>query len=148
MSVTTAPAPGSHLELTAETGQAAANGQLPEPAERGRLTIDDRVVEKVAAQAVAEIDRATGAPRTLFGQPLGSVRADTPARTSARVDGDIVTVTVSMSVQWPASIREVAAQLRHRVTDRVAAITGLTVAEVDIDVPTLLTAGRRPPRVR
>lgn len=149
MSVTTAPAPpGSHLELPAETGHAAGNGQLPEPAERGRLTIDDRVVEKVAARAVTEIDRATGAPRTLFGQSLGSVRADTPARTSARVDGDIVTVTVSMSVQWPAPIREVAAQLRHRVTDRVQAITGLTVAEVDIDVPTLLTARPSTPRVR
>jgi len=47
VSVTTAPAPpGSHLELTGETGHAAGNGQLPEPAERGRLTIDGPVLRR------------------------------------------------------------------------------------------------------
>ena len=119
-----------------------------ETAERGRLVIDDKVVEKVAAQAVTEVDRATGAPRTVLGQALGSAAEDTPARTSARVDGDLVTVTVSMSVQWPAPVREVAAQVRSRVVERVQQITGLTVAEVDIDVPTLLTRRSAPARVR
>lgn len=142
MSVATAPDPVGNDVAERD------DPSLPEPAERGRLHINDRVVEKVAAQAVAEVDRATGAPRTLFGQALGSATKDTPARTSARVDGDVVTVSVSMSVQWPASIREVAAQARRRIIDRVSEITGRTVAQVDIDVPTLLTRRIAPPRVR
>ncbi len=121
---------------------------LADPAQRGRLTIADRVVEKVAAQAVTEVDRATGAPRTVLGQTLGRASEDSPARTSAQVDGDLVTVTVSMSVSWPAPVRDVTAQVRRRVVDRVEELTGLHVADVDIDVPTLLTKHNPTPRVR
>jgi len=121
---------------------------LADPAHRGRLTIADRVVEKVAAQAVTEVDRATGAPRTVLGQALGRATEDSPARTSALVDGDLITVTVSMSVRWPAPVREVAAQVRRRVVERVQELTGLQVVEVDIDVPTLLTKRNPTPRVR
>lgn len=129
------------------TAGTAVEPPLPDPADRGRLAIADRVVERVAARAVTEVDRATGAPRTVFGQPLGAARGNTPPRVSARVDGDVVTVTVSMSVAWPAPVREVAAAVRRRVADRVAELTGLRVDSVDIDVPTLLTAASTP-RVR
>jgi uncharacterized alkaline shock family protein YloU len=128
----------------AESGGAS----LPAAGVRGRLVINDRVVEKVAARAVSEVDLATGAPRTVFGQTLGRAREDSPARTAARVDGGLVTVTVSMSVAWPAPVREVAAQVRRRVVQRVEEIVGLRVAEVDIDVPTLLTEHAPAPRVR
>lgn len=128
---------------TADTAPA-----LPAAGDRGRLTIADRVVEKVAAQAVAEVDRATGAPRRVLGQTLGRASEDTPARTSANVDGDIVTVTVSMSVTWPAPVRDVTAEVRRRVVQRVGELVGLQVAEVDIDVPTLLTRRTPAPRVR
>ncbi len=121
---------------------------LADPARRGGLTIADRVVEKVAAQAVTEVDRATGTPRTVLGQALGRATEDSPARTSALVDGDLVTVTVSMSVHWPAPVREVTAQVRRRVVERVQELTGLQVVEVDIDVPTLLTKRNPTPRVR
>ncbi len=127
---------------------ATSEPSLTDPPHRGRLTIADRVVEKVAAQAVTEVDRATGAPRTVLGQALGRATEDSPARTSALVDGDLVTVTVSMSVRWPAPVREVTAQVRRRVVERVEELTGLHVAEVDIDVPTLLTKPNPTPRVR
>lgn len=126
----------------------SASAPPPAAAERGRLVIADRVVEKVAARAVSEVDRATGAPRSVFGQTLGRAREDSPARTSAHVDGDLVTVTVSMSVAWPAPVRDVAAQVRRRITQRVEDLTGMRVGEVDIDVQALLTEHRPPPRVR
>ncbi len=131
-----------------ETATADTAPALPAAAERGRLTIADRVVEKVAARAVAEVDRATGAPRTVLGQTVGRATEDTPARTSAQVDGDIVTVTVSMSVAWPAPVRDVTAEVRRRVVQRIGELVGLHVAEVDIDVPTLLTRHTPVPRVR
>jgi uncharacterized alkaline shock family protein YloU len=45
-----------------------------------------------------------------------------------------------MSVVWPASVRSVTREVRRHVTDRVHELTGLRVAEVDIAVPTLVTA--------
>lgn len=105
---------------------------------RGQLTVADRVVEKVAARAVTEVDGAVGAPPTLLGQPLGRTRADTPARTSATVDGEVVSVEVSMGVEYPRSVREVAAAVRHHLMERIGELTGLRVAEVDIEVARLV----------
>jgi uncharacterized alkaline shock family protein YloU len=111
------------------------------PAEvRGATSIADRVVEKIAAQAVAEVDCATGATRRVLGMGLGSASHTTPARVHAQVDGNLVTVEVSMSVVWPASVRSVTREVRRHVTDRVHELTGLRVAEVDIAVPTLVAA--------
>ncbi len=118
------------------------------PAERGRLMIHDRVVEKVAARAATEVERATGAPRTVLGRTLGRATEDSAVRTSADVDGDLVTVTVSIAVEWPTPVREVAAEVRRRIVQRIEEIVGLQVVEVDIDVPTLLTRRTPPPRVR
>lgn len=108
-------------------------------AERGRTRIADRVVEKIAARAVAEVDRATGTPRQILGVRLGGTAADTRARVVADVDGGVVTVSVAMAVRWPAPVREVSRQVRAHVTGRLEDLTGLRVAQVDIDVPTLLT---------
>ena len=116
--------------------------------DRGTLTIADRVVEKVAAQAVTEVDLATGAPRTLLGKRLGDDDPDRRARADARVDGDLVSVSVTLAVQWPAPVRQVAAQVRQHLTDRIGELTGLQVAEVDVDVPALITGRRPAPRVR
>ena len=118
-----------------------------DPGRRGSLTIADRVVEKVAAQAVTEVDLATGAPRTVLGRTLlgraPEPDPDRPARAQAHVDGRLVTVAVTLAVQWPAPVRQVAEQVRRHLTSRIGELTGLQVAQVDVDVPTLVT-GRRP----
>ena len=133
MTATTAePATGT------TTGDQA--GELPAPSDRGRTRIADRVVEKVAARAVAEVDNATGVARQVLGVRLGAAGDDAPARVNADVDGGVVLVRVTMAVQWPAPVREVTRQVRAHVTDRVAELTGLQVAGVDIDVSTLLRA--------
>ena len=119
-----------------------------DPGDRGSLTIADRVVEKVASQAVTEVDLATGAPRSLLGRRVGAQDPDRRARADARVDGDLVSVSVSLAVQWPAPVRQVAAQVREHLTTRISELTGLQVAEVDVDVPALVTGHRPAPRVR
>jgi uncharacterized alkaline shock family protein YloU len=119
-----------------------------DPGSRGTTRIADKVVERIASRAVAEIDDATGAPRVVLGQSLGSTTEDTSARVSAQVDGDLVTVDVAMAVRWPAPILDVTRQVRERVATRVSELCGLSVLEVDIDVATLLTDEPRAPRVR
>jgi uncharacterized alkaline shock family protein YloU len=118
-----------------------------DPGGPGRTTIADRVVERIAAQAVAEVDRATGTARQLLGVSLGSTTATTPARVTADVDGGIVSVQVDLAVIWPNPVRAVTRQVRQHVTDRVEQLTGLQVAEVDVQVSDLLTMTSAPARV-
>jgi uncharacterized alkaline shock family protein YloU len=103
--------------------------------DRGGLTIADRVVEKVAGQAATEVERVTGVPRRVLGQTLGKVKADSQARASAKVDGSIVSVTVTVAVEYPTPVREAAAAVRQRVIEQVGALCGLQVVEVHVDIP-------------
>jgi uncharacterized alkaline shock family protein YloU len=107
---------------------------------RGRTTVSERVVEKIAARAVDEVEAAAGTPRALLGMRLGSPRPGTRAHVDASVYDGVVHVRVSMSVRWPESVRSVAAAVRARVAEQVETLTGMRVAAVDIEVPTLLTA--------
>jgi uncharacterized alkaline shock family protein YloU len=138
---------------TADLGAAAATASSDSegallPAElRGGLQIGDRVVEKIAARAVSEVEYATGVSRQLLG--LGRGRSRTTARVSASVDGDIATLQITMTVLWPASVPEVTQRVREHVASRLAELASLRTAEVDIEVAGLPTSyGPRPRRVR
>ena len=115
---------------------------------RGSMTIADRVVEKIAAVAAGEVERASGIPRRLLGTTFGRPTATTRPRASAKVDVSTVSLKVSVSVEYPAPVRDVAAEVRERVARRVYELTGLQVTEIDITVPLFLTEQPRPPRVR
>ncbi len=119
------------------------------------ISIDDRVVEKMAARAAAEIpDAGAAAPRVLGRSVTGAAAlgARTTSLTalpkaSADVDGLIVILDLSISVRWPASVPEVASAVREHVRSRVKELTGLTVAEVSISVTDLATRLPGPSRV-
>jgi uncharacterized alkaline shock family protein YloU len=102
---------------------------------RGHLKIADRVVEKVAGQAAIEVEHVTGVPRRLLGQTLGKVKADSQARASAKVDGSVVSVSVTVAVEYPEPVRTVAAEVRRQVMDTVGRLCGLQVVDVHVDVP-------------
>lgn len=115
-----------------------------DPEARGTTTLADRVVAKVAARAVAETTRAGGAGRRLTGR-LGG---DGPARVDVEVDGTLATVSIRLSVTYPAPVREVAREVRAHVVEQVRRLTGLQVKEVDVTVVALTTAAQGRSRVR
>ena len=121
--------------------------ELGDPADRGSLTVADRVVERVAGHAVTRVDGASAAPRRVLGISVGRNREERAAAVDARVDGHVATVEASVAVRWPASVRTVAARLRQQVREDVERITGVRVAHVDIDVVSL-TAPTSRRRVR
>ncbi|MCW2739715.1 MAG: Asp23/Gls24 family envelope stress response protein [Blastococcus sp.] len=110
---------------------------------QGRLEIADRVIERIAAQAAAEVARATGASRRVLGVSLGT--QDERPDVTAHVDGDIATVDVVMSVAWPAPVAEVTEQVRARIVQQLADLADVRTAQVDIRV-TALVAERRDDR--
>jgi uncharacterized alkaline shock family protein YloU len=123
--------------------------------ELGLITINDRVVAKMAARAATEIPDAGAAAPRVMGRPVTGaavVGARTTSLTglpkaSADVDGSVVTLDLSISVRWPASVPEVTSAVRERVCSRVSGLTGLTVAEVSISVTDLVTRLPGPARV-
>jgi uncharacterized alkaline shock family protein YloU len=122
--------------------------ELGDPAERGSLTVADRVVERVAGHAVTLVDGASAAPRRVLGVSVGEARDDREASVDARVDGHTATISTSVAIGWPASVREVAARLRRRVRDDVERLTGARVAHVDIDVVSMSAPAARRRRVQ
>ena len=122
--------------------------------ELGMISINDRVVEKMAARAAVEIPDAGAAASRFLGRVTGAAAlgARTTSLTalpkaSADVDGLIVILDLSISVRWPASVPEVASAVREHVRSRVKELTGLTVAEVSISVTDLATRLPGPSRV-
>ncbi len=143
--------------MTAETAERPAE---PAPApgrnELGTISINDRVIEKMASRAAAEIpDAGAAAPRVLGrslaaapgGIGIRQTSLDALPRASADVDGSIVALTVTLSVRWPASVPAVTKSVRERVRDRIAELTGMRVIEVSISVTDLVTSLPAPPRV-
>jgi len=145
----TPPAPAGFVPVT-ERVTSTANTPTPgigrhaaeEPTgERGALTIEDVVVEKVAVAAAGEIDGVGGAARRVLGVSTGSNDGDGRPRASARVSGETATLEVRLTVAYPASVRDTTEAVRAHVRDRVEALTDLTVTRVDISVAAL-TAGK------
>lgn len=141
------------------TAGTALRPQAPEHPGRtalGIVTINDRVVEKIAALAAAEIPDVGGPAGRIFGRamtgagPLGGAQASLGSlpKVSADVDGSVVVLGLSLSVRWRAPVPDVTSAVRRHVRDRVTELTGLTVTEVSISVTDLVTHLPGPPRVR
>jgi uncharacterized alkaline shock family protein YloU len=117
------------------------------PDERGRLTVDDRVVEKVAGYAVTLVTDAAAAPRRVLGVRIGEARPEAAASVQAQVQGDIASVQAAIAVRWPRSVQGVTDEVRERMRSEVAAITGVRVDHVDVEVVSM-TMPSAEPRVR
>jgi uncharacterized alkaline shock family protein YloU len=134
----------------------AASGARPGRTELGLISINDRVVEKMAARAAIEIPDAGAAASRFLGRSMAGASAlgaretslTALPKTSADVDGSRVILDLSISVRWPASVPEVSDAVRKHVRARVGELAGLTVTEVSISVTALVTRLPAPPRVR
>ena len=134
----------------------APAGARPGPSDLGTISINERVVEKIAARAAVEIPDAGAAASRFLGRSMAGASAlgarqtsltDLP-KTSADVDGSRVILDLSISVRWPASVPGVSDAVREHVRSRVGELTGLIVTEVTISVTALVTQLPALPRVQ
>jgi uncharacterized alkaline shock family protein YloU len=121
------------------SGGATALPALPDPEERGTLTVAEKVVERVAGYAVTRVDGAGAAPRRLLGVKIGEARPDTEAAVTARVDGHAATVRATVTIAWPNSVHVVADRLRAAIREDVDRMAGVQVAQVDLEVVSFAT---------
>lgn len=142
---TTSTGQPTGVPLAAETD--SRYPALGDPAERGGLSIADRVVERIAGHAVTHVEGASAAPRRVLGVPLGGDPQDREASVDARVDGSTVTIDATIGIEWPVSVRTVAERLRGHVRAEVARLTGMHVAHIDLDVVSMRAPAAKPRRV-
>jgi uncharacterized alkaline shock family protein YloU len=118
----------------------ARKTQLGPAASRGRTSIADGVVEKIAGMAVREVsgvhDLGTGLSRT-----FGAVRERVPGGRSSATRGvkaevgEVQTaLDLDIVIEYGVSIVEVAHDVRENVVAAVERMTGLQVVEVNIAV--------------
>ncbi|GAA3988383.1 Asp23/Gls24 family envelope stress response protein [Streptomyces plumbiresistens] len=122
------------------TLQAARTGPQEPPETRGRTTIADGVVEKIAGIAAREVPgiHALGGG---FTRTMGAVRDRVPGGHASAGRGVKVEVgekqtaiDLQVVVAYGVGIREVTAEVRENVIAAVKRMTGLEVVEVNIAV--------------
>lgn len=109
---------------------------------RGRLVVADRVVERVATIAAAEVE---GVVRS--GSGLDRALGHQYPRAAATIAGDRAKVQVEIAIAWPYPLAEVSADVRRTVRSRLEGLVGLTVDAVDVTTAEIVnvppTQGRR-----
>ncbi len=103
--------------------------ELAPPAERGRTTIHDKVVTKVAAIAAAEVESVVGT-----GSGWTKIVRKGLPHAEAVVAGGTTRIAVEVAATWPAPLAQVSADVRDHVSTRVADLTGTRVSRVDVTV--------------
>jgi uncharacterized alkaline shock family protein YloU len=143
----------TQLQTTSPNGGTATRALATElVTAEGKTTIADVVVSKIAGIAAREVPGV----HELVGQGVGAAVSGLAARTgaigrAARVDTRTAGVNVEVgereaavdlriTVEYGASIPDLAVAVRGNVIDRLQAMTGLRVKEVNIDVVDLYFA--------
>ncbi len=131
-------------QLPVEPG--AATADLPRAGlvtSRGETIIGPTVAEKIASRAASEVDGVGGVLQTGLSRLLPwSVGESSPARASAEVGAETVTVDLTVNIVYPQPVAAVTNSVRAQVTRRLAELCGLRATEVNIAVPALVTAPR------
>lgn len=141
MATATATAPS-----TAKTATTDSGGITSLATERGTTTIAESVVAKIASLAAREVDGVDslgGAISGAIAGVVGRIRGDEhkTAGVGVEVGTKQAAVDLSLTVAYPASIHQVAEAVRQNVIDRIEAMTGLEVIEVNIAVADLAFEG-------
>ena len=121
--------------------ESASGSPGKEPGERGRTTIADGVVEKIAGLAAREVvgvhALGSGLSRT-FGAVRDRVPGGGKAAVSRGVKAEVGEVQTALDleivVDYGVAIRQVAREVRENVISAVERMTGLEVVEVNIAV--------------
>ncbi|MFB7467476.1 Asp23/Gls24 family envelope stress response protein [Streptomyces sp. NPDC056224] len=140
MSDTVSPAAGGSESRPAGRTLTGSTGAGSAPETRGRTTIADSVVEKIAGMATREVpgihSLGSGMARTL-GAVTDKVPGGRPSVTrgvKVEVGERQAAVDIDVVVEYGVAIVDVAAEVRTSVITAVERMTGLEVVEVNLAV--------------
>jgi uncharacterized alkaline shock family protein YloU len=106
--------------------------------ERGRTTINDSVVSRIAGMAAQEVDgvhMGGEASRSAAGLLGGSGSSQDRTRgVSVEVGRYEAALDLTMAVDYGRDILQTVGRVRDRITARVEPLTGLTITELNVTV--------------
>ncbi|WP_129838946.1 Asp23/Gls24 family envelope stress response protein [Streptomyces sp. RFCAC02] len=127
-------------EVPGSTPPPAARRGTAEPADRGRTTIADGVVAKIAGMAARDVP-GVHAMGSGLARTFDTVRDRVPGGSRAATRGiraevgEVQTaLDLEIVVEYGVSIAEVSRTVREGVVAAVERMTGLEVVEVNIDI--------------
>ena len=104
-----------------------------DPADRGRLTIRHRAVERITVAAALT---TPGVHR--HGSGLGRLAGRELPRVDVDLAGDHVRADVEVAVAWGRPLAATASAVRRDVTDALSAQGGLTVDDVTVHIASVI----------
>jgi uncharacterized alkaline shock family protein YloU len=110
-----------------------------DPAERGRLTVRAKAIERIAAASALG---ATGVRRYSSGLAKLAGRRDLP-RVTAHVAGERVRAEVDIAVVWGHSLRTVSGEVHRHVAAALQHDCGLVVDGIAVHVAEVIVPERR-----
>ena len=117
--------------------------------ERGTTSIAESVVSKITALAAREVDGVSslgGSFSGALGGMMSRIRGQGEEHSTSGVGVEVgstqAACDLTLQVEYPASIHEVADAVRQNVIDRIQSMTGLEVVEVNIAVVDLVFPGQ------
>lgn len=115
---------------------------------RGRTTIAEHAVERIAIQLLTEVEHVGGSARRMLGVTVGGDDPDRDAQVTAEITGETVALDVRLSAAYPASVGRTTENARSHLMRRVEELTGLVASHVDIVVTALHSDATNVRRVR
>ncbi|HHX72526.1 MAG TPA: Asp23/Gls24 family envelope stress response protein [Clostridiales bacterium] len=94
----------------------------------GQVKISESVVSSVAAVAASEVEGV----KAVGGKRPANVSRKAPRHVSLSINGNQVTVDISITVKYGFSIPVVGKAVQNAVTAAVEAMTGLSVVAVNV----------------
>ena len=113
--------------------------EMTEPAHRGTLSINERVVERIAAKAAARHPLVGAGSGGLLG--IGEKR-DFNALPPVNVTlaGNVASVSLKLGLRFPSDLRAITSQIREGIVADLNRLAAVTAAPVDIEVQWLENA--------
>lgn len=105
-----------------------------EPGQRGSLKIADRVVEKIATAAAAEVDGVQRSTASGIDGAFEDALGRALPKASATVAGNHVTVRLQIETVWPLPLAQTAKTVRDHVRERLTFLVGFQVDRVDVTI--------------
>jgi uncharacterized alkaline shock family protein YloU len=139
----TAPTPANSIPATPGTASRvdrsfASSRITPDESAAGKTTIADGVVAKVAgiaAREVAGVYALGGGGARAFGAIRDVINAtDLTQGVKVEVGETQAAADITIVVEYPAPIQQVADQVRAAVAGAISRLVGLEVVEVNVDV--------------